>query len=43
MSQVIAEITVPADFPDVPVVAVSRNPLFPRFVKMLEVWYMFLM
>ena len=35
-SHAITPITVPEFFPDVPVLALSRNPLFPRFVKMLE-------
>lgn len=30
-------VTVPEYFPIVPVIAVKRNPLFPRFVKLLEV------
>ena len=33
----IAPISVPDNFPEVPLLAVSRNPIFPRFVKMLEV------
>ncbi|XP_061744502.1 lon protease homolog, mitochondrial [Nerophis ophidion] len=28
---------VPEVFPDVPLVAVSRNPVFPRFIKIIEV------
>lgn len=32
-----AEVTVPEDFPEVPVLALSRQPLFPKFVKILEV------
>lgn len=28
---------VPEIFPKVPVIAISRNPVFPRFVKMIEV------
>ena len=36
-SHAITPITVPESFPDVPVLTLSRNPLFPRFVKMLEV------
>ena len=36
-SHAITPITVPEFFPDVPVLTLSRNPLFPRFVKMLEV------
>jgi hypothetical protein len=30
-------IKIPDDYPKVPLIAVSRNPLFPRFMKMLEV------
>lgn len=30
-------ISIPDVFPKVPVIAISRNPLFPRFVKMIEV------
>ena len=33
----IAPVTVPKWLPEVPVLTVTRNPLFPRFVKMLEV------
>ena len=33
----IAPVSVPDNFPVVPVLPISRNPLFPRFVKMLEV------
>lgn len=29
--------TVPAFLPIVPIIAISRNPVFPRFVKMIEV------
>lgn len=32
----IAPVDVPNLFPGVPVLPISRNPLFPRFVKMLE-------
>lgn len=28
---------VPEVFPNVPLIAVSRNPVFPRFIKILEV------
>ncbi|XP_014670339.1 PREDICTED: lon protease homolog, mitochondrial-like [Priapulus caudatus] len=28
---------VPEEFPQVPVIAVSRNPVFPRFIKIIEV------
>ena len=37
ISQALAPLNIPDKFPDVPVLAVGRNPLFPRFVKMLEV------
>ena len=30
-------VSVPDIFPEVPVLPVSRNPIFPKFVKMLEV------
>lgn len=33
----IAPVNIPSVFPEVPVLPISRNPLFPRFVKMLEV------
>lgn len=33
----LAPITIPDVLPEIPVLAVSRNPLFPRFVKMVEV------
>lgn len=33
----LAPVTVPETFPEVPLLPISRNPLFPRFVKMLEV------
>ena len=33
----IAPVNIPGVFPEVPVLPISRNPLFPRFVKMLEV------
>jgi len=33
----LAPIQIPDFYPKVPIVAVSRNPLFPRFVKMLEI------
>lgn len=29
--------TVPEVFPNVPLIAVSRNPVFPRFIKIIEV------
>ena len=33
----IAPVSIPDRFPEVPVLPISRNPIFPRFVKMLEV------
>ena len=35
--QAVTTITVPEIFPEVPVIPISRNPIFPKFVKMLEV------
>ncbi len=33
----IAPVSIPDNFPEVPILAISRNPIFPRFVKILEV------
>ena len=33
----VAPLSIPDRFPEVPVLPISRNPIFPRFVKMLEV------
>ena len=33
----LAPVNIPDNFPEVPILPISRNPLFPRFVKMLEV------
>ena len=33
----LSPITVPEFWPQVPVIAISRNPVFPRFIKMIEV------
>lgn len=33
----LSTMNVPEVFPKVPVIAVSRNPVFPRFIKMLEI------
>lgn len=33
----VAALTVPDVWPQVPVIAVSRNPVFPRFIKMVEI------
>lgn len=37
ISQALSPVNVPDKFPNIPVLAIGRNPLFPRFVKMLEV------
>ena len=33
----LAPLTIPDYFPEVPLIAVRRNPVFPRFIKMIEV------
>ena len=33
----LSPMTVPEEWPRVPAIAVRRNPLFPRFIKMIEV------
>ena len=33
----LSDIAVPDDFPEVPLISLSRHPLFPKFVKLLEV------
>ena len=33
----LSPMTVPDNFPMVPIIAVNRNPVFPKFIKMLEV------
>ena len=37
----LAPVMVPEVFPRVPLLCVHRNPVFPRFVKMLEVYIKF--
>jgi len=32
-----ATVVVPENWPKVPILAVSRNPVFPRFIKLVEV------
>ena len=32
-----AAITVPDEWPDVPIIVINRNPVFPRFIKIIEV------
>lgn len=33
----LAPVSIPDIFPEVPVLPISRNPIFPKFVKLLEV------
>ena len=33
----LAQIGVPDNFPEVPILPVLRNPIFPKFVKLIEV------
>lgn len=35
----LAPMSIPDRFPEVPVLPISRHPIFPRFVKMLEVCF----
>jgi hypothetical protein len=37
MTTLLAPVTVPDVFPKVPVLAVGRHPVFPRFIKLIEV------
>ncbi|XP_064620790.1 lon protease homolog, mitochondrial-like isoform X2 [Lineus longissimus] len=37
MTTLLAPVTVPDVFPKVPVLAVARHPVFPRFIKLIEV------
>ena len=36
-SGALAAVTVPEEWPKVPVIAITRNPVFPRFIKIIEV------
>ena len=36
----LAPLSIPDNFPEVPVLAITRNPIFPKFVKMLEASWM---
>lgn len=36
-SQLPATVAVPEVWPQVPVIAINRNPVFPKFIKLLEV------
>ncbi len=40
-STALTPMTVPDVFPNVPIIAVKRNPVFPRFIKMIEVLHSF--
>ncbi|XP_076800484.1 lon protease homolog, mitochondrial-like [Clavelina lepadiformis] len=33
----LSAMTIPDDFPNVPIIPVNRNPVFPKFIKMIEV------
>jgi len=33
----LSAMSVPENFPNIPIIAVNRNPVYPRFVKMIEV------
>ena len=33
----LSAMNVPEDFPHVPIIAVNRSPVFPKFIKMIEV------
>ena len=37
LSRAIATISIPDTLPKVPLLVLNRNPMFPRFVKMVEV------
>ena len=37
MQMALAPMTVPEEWPNVPVIAIKRHPVFPRFIKMIEV------
>lgn len=36
-SQLPATVAVPEVWPQVPIIAINRNPVFPRFIKLIEV------
>lgn len=40
-SQLPATVAVPEVWPQVPVIAINRNPVFPRFIKLIEVHFFF--
>ena len=37
MTHALAPISIPDYFPNVPIIPINRNPLFPKFVKIIEV------
>lgn len=41
-SQLPATVAVPEVWPQVPVIAINRNPVFPRFIKLIEVILIFI-
>lgn len=38
-----ATMAVPEIWPSVPVIAINRNPVFPRFIKIIEVSFHYLL
>ena len=39
----LSAMSVPENFPNIPIIAVNRNPVYPRFVKMIEVCEFYLL
>lgn len=37
LQSALSTITIPEEFPFVPVIAINRNPVFPKFVKLIEI------
>lgn len=37
MGMALTKLTVPEEWPQVPIIAIKRNPVFPRFIKLIEV------
>ena len=33
----VAKVEVPEQFPDIPILPITRAPVFPRFIKIIEV------
>lgn len=42
-SQLPATVAVPEVWPQVPVIAINRNPVFPRFIKLIEVSVLYIL